>query len=239
MSYLSCIMLRYQNGFGNGIIIFYCYYFCGLTRCQIQCLFHFCWSVFCDLWGRPADEGGDLCGTWRWTSARPCLQRTGTTSFCQGLPQACLLHIYNLARDRIWTGEWGKHSSLGYKEHFLLVFSLHITTLLSLQCSTSCGGGVRERRVSCFDTNLNPYPEARCGLASRPVSVEACNSQPCPGAQSESNLNLLHTLLVWLFVFFVINQCTFLAVPSVQDPRAHETTIRGFVPHVPEEPSGM
>ncbi|XP_039981898.1 LOW QUALITY PROTEIN: papilin b, proteoglycan-like sulfated glycoprotein [Xiphias gladius] len=77
-------------------------------------------------------------------------------------------------------------------------------------CTRSCGGGVRERRVGCFDTDLNPYPEARCGLASRPVSVEACNSQPCPGAQS---------------------------VPSVQDPRAHESTMRGFVPHVPGDSS--
>ncbi|XP_034555658.1 papilin b, proteoglycan-like sulfated glycoprotein [Notolabrus celidotus] len=76
-------------------------------------------------------------------------------------------------------------------------------------CTRSCGGGVRERRVDCFDTDLNPYPEARCGVASRPVSVESCNSQACPGAQM---------------------------VPSVQDPRAHETTIRGFVPHVPGEP---
>ncbi|XP_060907923.1 papilin b, proteoglycan-like sulfated glycoprotein isoform X1 [Labrus mixtus] len=76
-------------------------------------------------------------------------------------------------------------------------------------CTRSCGGGVRERRVGCFDTDLNPYPEARCGAASRPVSVESCNSQACPGAQ---------------------------LVPSVQDPRAHESTVRGFVPHVPGEP---
>ncbi|XP_026197451.1 papilin b, proteoglycan-like sulfated glycoprotein isoform X1 [Anabas testudineus] len=73
-------------------------------------------------------------------------------------------------------------------------------------CTRSCGAGVRERRVSCFDTDLNPYPEARCGSASRPVSVEECNSQPCPGAQT---------------------------VPSVQDPRALENTFRGYAPHVP------
>lgn len=77
-------------------------------------------------------------------------------------------------------------------------------------CSRSCGGGVRERRVGCFDTDLNPYPEARCGTASKPASVETCNSQPCPRAQT---------------------------VPSVQDPRAHETTMRGFVPHIPGDPS--
>ncbi|KAM9840359.1 papilin b, proteoglycan-like sulfated glycoprotein isoform 2-T3 [Aulostomus maculatus] len=72
-------------------------------------------------------------------------------------------------------------------------------------CTRSCGGGVRERRVGCYDTNLNPYPEARCGTANRPVTVEACNTQPCPRAQR---------------------------VPSVQDPRSHESTMRGFVPYV-------
>lgn len=76
-------------------------------------------------------------------------------------------------------------------------------------CTRSCGGGVRERRVGCYDLDLNPYSEAHCGTASRPISVESCNTQACPGAQT---------------------------VPSVQDPRAHETTVRGFVPHVPGEP---
>ncbi|KAJ0026622.1 hypothetical protein NQD34_017622 [Periophthalmus magnuspinnatus] len=79
-------------------------------------------------------------------------------------------------------------------------------------CTRSCGGGVRERRVGCFDTDLNPYPEAQCGAESRPQTVESCNSQPCPDSQR---------------------------VPSVQDPRTHETTMRGFVPHVPEDPTGM
>ncbi|XP_069576252.1 papilin b, proteoglycan-like sulfated glycoprotein isoform X1 [Brachyistius frenatus] len=77
-------------------------------------------------------------------------------------------------------------------------------------CTRSCGGGVRERRVSCFDTDLNPYPEARCGLDRRPISVETCNSQACPEVQ---------------------------VVPSVQDPRAGGSTMRGFVPHVPGETS--
>ncbi|XP_042247172.1 papilin b, proteoglycan-like sulfated glycoprotein [Thunnus maccoyii] len=74
-------------------------------------------------------------------------------------------------------------------------------------CTRSCGGGVRERRVSCYDTDLNPYPEARCGTAGRPTAMESCNTQPCPGAQM---------------------------VPSVQDPRSHESTMRGFVPYVQE-----
>uniref|UniRef100_A0A3P9HHH2 Papilin b, proteoglycan-like sulfated glycoprotein n=1 Tax=Oryzias latipes TaxID=8090 RepID=A0A3P9HHH2_ORYLA len=81
-------------------------------------------------------------------------------------------------------------------------------SLLSLQCSRSCGGGVRERQVGCFDTDLHPYSEDQCGLESKPHSVESCNTQPCHEAQS---------------------------VPSVQDPGTEEGTTQGFVPHVPEE----
>lgn len=77
-------------------------------------------------------------------------------------------------------------------------------------CTRSCGGGVRERRVGCFDTDLNPFPEARCGHEHRPQTVESCNTQLCPHPQR---------------------------FPSVQDPRNHESTMRGFVPHVPEDPS--
>uniref|UniRef100_A0A8C2ZY60 Papilin b, proteoglycan-like sulfated glycoprotein n=1 Tax=Cyclopterus lumpus TaxID=8103 RepID=A0A8C2ZY60_CYCLU len=90
--------------------------------------------------------------------------------------------------------------------------STHITWHVTVYglCTRSCSGGVRERRVGCFDTDLNPSPEARCGTATKPLSVETCNTQPCPTAQM---------------------------VPSVQDPRAQESTMRGFVPHVPEDPS--
>ncbi|XP_037541091.1 papilin b, proteoglycan-like sulfated glycoprotein [Nematolebias whitei] len=73
-------------------------------------------------------------------------------------------------------------------------------------CSRSCGGGVRERKVACFDTDLNPYPEDRCRPASRPSSVETCNSQPCHRAQM---------------------------VPSVQNPDTERSTMRGFQPHEP------
>lgn len=79
-------------------------------------------------------------------------------------------------------------------------------------CSRSCSGGVRERRVACLDTDLSPYGEERCGGAqARPSSVDTCNTQACPGAQE---------------------------VPSVQDPRGHDRTMRGFTPYVPGEPSG-
>ncbi|KAK5608408.1 hypothetical protein CRENBAI_026178 [Crenichthys baileyi] len=88
---------------------------------------------------------------------------------------------------------------------------VHITwhvTELGL-CTRSCGGGVRERKIGCFDTDLNPYREDRCGAFSRPLSVESCNTQPCPGVQM---------------------------VPSVQNPGAGESP-RRFVPYVPGDPS--
>lgn len=109
--------------------------------------------------------------------------------------------------------------------------------VVSVQCTRSCGGGVRERKVSCFDTDLNPYPEDRCGAASKPISVETCNSQPCPRPQSKPDLSPFCTNFQSLNSY--VNQFAFsLAVPSVQDPRAHGNTFRGYVPHVPGEPSG-
>lgn len=77
-------------------------------------------------------------------------------------------------------------------------------------CSKSCGGGVRERKVGCFDADLNPFPEDQCGFDSRPISVETCNSQPCNRVQM---------------------------VPSIQNSGAGRSVIR-FVPHVPGEQSG-
>lgn len=105
---------------------------------------------------------------------------------------------------------------------------------LSFQCTRSCGGGVRERRVSCFDTDLNPYPEDRCGADGRPISVESCNAQACPGAQRASDLNPGFNILL-KYCLFWINRLLFSVVPSAQDPSTHEGTLRGYVPHVPEE----
>uniref|UniRef100_A0A3B3BIZ1 Uncharacterized protein n=1 Tax=Oryzias melastigma TaxID=30732 RepID=A0A3B3BIZ1_ORYME len=79
----------------------------------------------------------------------------------------------------------------------------------SLQCSTSCDGGVRERQVRCLDTDLHPYEEDQCGLESKPHSVESCNTQPCHEAQSEQNMDKF----CWDELVFIIR----------------------FVPHVPEE----
>lgn len=71
--------------------------------------------------------------------------------------------------------------------------------VLSPQCTRSCGGGVRERRVGCFDTDLNPHPENQCGVAGRPTSVETCNPQPCHRAQRKPSLNKHPSTLIFAF----------------------------------------
>ncbi|KAI4875587.1 hypothetical protein NFI96_025460 [Prochilodus magdalenae] len=77
-------------------------------------------------------------------------------------------------------------------------------------CTRSCGTGTRERRVVCMDLDLNEYGDDRCSPQSKPHTIENCNTQACPGAQ---------------------------LVPSVQDPRGHESSLRGFVPYGHGEPS--
>ncbi|XP_072515995.1 papilin b, proteoglycan-like sulfated glycoprotein [Salminus brasiliensis] len=90
------------------------------------------------------------------------------------------------------------------------VFQYHINDW-SL-CTRSCGTGTRTRRVVCMDRDQNQYGDERCSPQSKPHTVENCNTQPCPGAQT---------------------------VPSVQDPRGHESSLRGFVPHTYSESSSV
>ncbi|KAL2082210.1 hypothetical protein ACEWY4_022028 [Coilia grayii] len=78
-------------------------------------------------------------------------------------------------------------------------------------CTVSCGTGRRERRVLCMDQDKLEYPEERCASQFKPFSVESCNTQACPGPQM---------------------------VPSVQDPRGHDSSLRGFIPYSPEVDRG-
>ncbi|XP_053737399.1 papilin b, proteoglycan-like sulfated glycoprotein isoform X2 [Synchiropus splendidus] len=91
-------------------------------------------------------------------------------------------------------------------------------------CSQSCGGGLRERQVGCFDLDLNPSPESRCVNSSKPAAQEACNTQPCPGAQGESHLKSSP-------VKPRTKRSVSAVVPSVQDPAGHENSVRVFAPH--------
>lgn len=74
-------------------------------------------------------------------------------------------------------------------------------------CSVSCGGGRRERRVVCMDQDQYEFPEERCASQFRPFSVESCNTQACSWPQM---------------------------VPSVQDRRGYDSSLRGLVPYTPE-----
>ncbi|XP_037653299.1 A disintegrin and metalloproteinase with thrombospondin motifs 13 isoform X2 [Choloepus didactylus] len=56
-------------------------------------------------------------------------------------------------------------------------------------CSASCGGGQRERTVSCVEAQgslLRAVPMAQCHAAAQPAPVETCNPQPCPTGWEES-----------------------------------------------------
>ncbi|XP_041950160.1 papilin-like [Alosa sapidissima] len=78
-------------------------------------------------------------------------------------------------------------------------------------CSESCGTGRRDRRVVCMDQDHFEHPDERCASQFKPYTVESCNTQPCPGPQM---------------------------VPSVADPRGHESSLRGFRPYTPEVDQG-
>uniref|UniRef100_A0A3B4B8Q7 Uncharacterized protein n=1 Tax=Periophthalmus magnuspinnatus TaxID=409849 RepID=A0A3B4B8Q7_9GOBI len=73
-------------------------------------------------------------------------------------------------------------------------------------CSRSCGSGSRERQVICSDRERHLYPVGQCSAQPKPATVERCNTQPCYSPQ----------------------------VPSIQDPRGHDSTQTGFQPYVPE-----
>uniref|UniRef100_A0A3B4X8T2 Papilin a, proteoglycan-like sulfated glycoprotein n=1 Tax=Seriola lalandi dorsalis TaxID=1841481 RepID=A0A3B4X8T2_SERLL len=73
-------------------------------------------------------------------------------------------------------------------------------------CSTSCGSGSRERQVICSDPERNLFPVDQCGARPKPSTVERCNTQPCYSPQ----------------------------VPSVQDPRGHDSSQTGFQPQAPD-----
>lgn len=74
-------------------------------------------------------------------------------------------------------------------------------------CSRSCGTGSRERQVICSDRERHLYSVDQCSSQPKPSTVERCNTQPCYSPQR---------------------------VPSIQDPRGHDSTQTSFQPYVPE-----
>ncbi|KAK5609219.1 hypothetical protein CRENBAI_014709 [Crenichthys baileyi] len=74
-------------------------------------------------------------------------------------------------------------------------------------CSKSCGSGSRERQVICSDQDRNLYHVDQCNTHPKPSTMERCNTQQCFSPQ---------------------------VVPSIQDPRGHDSTQTSFQPYVPD-----
>ncbi|XP_035385062.1 LOW QUALITY PROTEIN: papilin b, proteoglycan-like sulfated glycoprotein [Electrophorus electricus] len=96
-----------------------------------------------------------------------------------------------------------------WRPAYQLVLHIHTNDWTLYTCS--CGTGTQVCQVVCMDQDQNPYEGERCSEHTKPHTAVSCNTQPCPGAQM---------------------------VPSVQDPRDHESSLRGFVPYGHGEPSG-
>ncbi len=106
---------------------------------------------------------------------------------------------------------WEKEGEEERKGEIRSVLSIYLSPCL-LQCSRSCGTGTRERRVVCMDLDRNQYPDKRCSAFSRPHAAENCNTQPCPGAQSE----FLHGHWLYLYTrFWKKNWCFVICSPRL------------------------
>uniref|UniRef100_A0A3B3UTD3 Papilin, proteoglycan like sulfated glycoprotein n=1 Tax=Poecilia latipinna TaxID=48699 RepID=A0A3B3UTD3_9TELE len=82
----------------------------------------------------------------------------------------------------------------------------HVGAWGLLQCSRSCGSGSRERQVICSDQERNQYHVDQCNAHPKPSTMERCNTQPCFSPQ----------------------------VPSIQNPRGHDSAQTGFQPYMPD-----
>lgn len=51
--------------------------------------------------------------------------------------------------------------------------------VISLQCSTSCGKGMRHRRVYCQGFDGRDVGEAECSLADKPATGDICDMGSC------------------------------------------------------------
>ena len=66
------------------------------------------------------------------------------------------------------------------------IMPVKISLCVSLQCTTSCGSGSRDRQVICSDQDRNLYPAENCLANPKPSTVERCNTQPCYSPQGEN-----------------------------------------------------
>uniref|UniRef100_A0A8C9TNP6 Peptidase M12B domain-containing protein n=1 Tax=Scleropages formosus TaxID=113540 RepID=A0A8C9TNP6_SCLFO len=55
------------------------------------------------------------------------------------------------------------------------------------ECTRTCGGGQRSRRVVCQRLSGQSVSEHMCDARERPADAEPCNRQPCPGAPAAAS----------------------------------------------------
>ena len=72
-----------------------------------------------------------------------------------------------------------------HMEHFEngnITYFLVILLTLSLQCSSSCGGGKRTRDVKCYTDSEEDKTEKACDPKTKPPTEDFCNVVDCfPG----------------------------------------------------------
>lgn len=142
-------------------------------------------AVLSDLWVRWTDQGSQLCWFRRNEAGGNILQDFAPSNCCPTLWDGGLPETDQLARRRVGTGEQ-EHKHTNIHLQLLWQFSLVIISLsIILQCTTSCGGGSRERQVICSDQERNLYPMDQCNANPKPSTVERCNTQPCYSPQGD------------------------------------------------------
>ena len=59
-----------------------------------------------------------------------------------------------------------------------------LTPLYLLQCSATCGGGIKSRLVLCRLSSGRTLADTSCNTLSRPVDTRLCSTNPCPSRAS-------------------------------------------------------
>lgn len=76
-------------------------------------------------------------------------------------------------------------------------------------CSTSCGGGMQSRSVSCVEEdmqgNINPTDEWKCLYASKTPILQPCNTFDCPTWLAQEWSPVFHQFIYSLFLVLFIS----------------------------------
>ncbi len=104
-------------------------------------------------------------------------------SHVEHLSEAEAVDVEGDRRQRWRTGEW---STVRERDHRLGLVHVRLFVAVLLQCSATCGGGVKRRRVACGDEtgssagNASGSSLSACDWERRPPEHISCNTEPCP-----------------------------------------------------------